>query len=325
MIKRIVLGFIVLVVVVVGGAITALALKKPASRPPSPEKLAATPARIERGKYLVEHVSGCLECHSAHESGLWGWPRKAGTEGEGGFEFDPGTGVPGRVAAQNITSDVETGIGGWTDGEVLRAFREGVSRDGSALFPQMPYKQFRHMGDEDAFSILAYIRTVPARKKVSHRAQLDFPVNLLVKLEPQPLDGPVAAPQPSDGVAYGRYMTTIAGCSDCHTPMEKGKPIESLTFAGGFEFKVAGIHAVSANITPDKETGIGNITREAFIGRFKAFDGAEPQQAPPTRNTIMPWGAYAGMTEQDLGAIYDYLRTLTPIVHKVNHFPSAPN
>lgn len=83
---------------------------------------------------------------------------------------------------------------------------------------------------------------------------------------------------------------------------------------------------ITPNLTPAPSTFIGRATREEFIGRFKAFDGIAPESAPVApkgRNTVMPWLAYSGMTEEDLGAIYDYLRTLPPVEHQVNAFPDA--
>jgi len=156
---KIVGGIVLAVVALAVGCISWLALRKPASRPASTEKIEATPARVARGEYLVEHVSDCLGCHSDHLD-TFGYPVKPGTEGQGGFIFDRNLGFPGVVAAQNITSDPADGLGNWTDGEVLRAIREGVDRKGDALFPMMPYQHLRHMSDDDAKAVVAYLRTL---------------------------------------------------------------------------------------------------------------------------------------------------------------------
>src|SRR5437870_5810893 len=106
-----VLGGIVLVVLaLVAGALTWLTMKKPAARTPSAEKVQATPERLARGKYLAEHVSSCVDCHSDHLT-TYGFPVKPGSIGQGGFVFDKNIGFPGVVAAQNITPDRETGLG----------------------------------------------------------------------------------------------------------------------------------------------------------------------------------------------------------------------
>jgi len=324
-----VLGGIVLVVVVLLlGALIWLTLKKPASRPASAAKVEATPARLARGKYLVENVSNCVDCHSDHLE-TYAFPIKPGTEGQGGYVFDKNIGFPGVVAAQNITPDPETGLGKWSDGEVLRAIREGVDREGKALFPMMPYQHFRYMSDEDANSVVAYIRTLkPIRNQVPEK-HLDFPVNYIAKFIPKPLDGPVAPPDPSDRLEYGHYLTRIGGCYECHTPhIEKGGIDESRPFAGGWEMKGPWGRVVTANLTPAPHTFMGQATKEQFIGRFRAFAGLTAETSPaaaPGRNTVMPWLGFSHMTDEDLGAIYDYLKTVKADPAVVNAFPDAKN
>ena len=130
------------------------------------------------------------------------------------------------------------------------------------------------------------------------------------------------APQTSDRVAYGEYITNAAACYDCHTPFDdQSAGVRTREFAGGNAFKLPGGGIVrTANITPDADTGIGTWTEQQFVDKFKAFDGA-PQRtltaAEQRENTWMPWTAYAGMTREDLGAMYAYLRTLKPIVNRV--------
>jgi hypothetical protein len=231
------------------------------------------------------------------------------------------------VAAQNITPDPETGLGKWTDGEILRAIREGVDRNGDALFPMMPYMHLRTMCDEDAKSVVVYLRALkPVRNQVAGK-HIDFPVNLFIKFAPKPLDGPVSAPDPNNSVAYGKYLTTIGGCYECHTPHDdKNGLIADKPFAGGWEMRGPWGRVVTANLTPHPDTYIGQATKEAFIGRFRAFASFDPKAAPttpPGRNTVMPWLAFAQMTDHDLGAIYDYLKTVKPIENKVKTFPDA--
>jgi cytochrome c553 len=128
-------------------------------------------------------------------------------------------------------------------------------------------------------------------------------------------------------VAYGRYLSMIASCADCHTPAEKGEPVPGMDYAGGFEFKFPGGTVRSLNITPDPETGIGIWTKEDFVARFKAFADSASQNVPVTMNefnTPMPWIMYAGMSDEDLGAIYTYLRTLKPVKNQVEKFTANP-
>ena len=323
---KIVGGVVLVVIALVGGGLAWLAMRKPAQHPASAEKIEATPARMARGEYLVLHVTDCLGCHSDHNL-TFGLPLKPGTEGQGGYVFDKNIGFPGTVAAQNITSDPETGLGRWTDGEILRAMREGIDNKGDALFPMMPYVHMRLLSDEDAKSIVVYLRTLkPIRNQVADK-HLDFPVNLIVKFIPKPLDGPVSAPDPSDTLKYGEYLSRIGGCYECHTPHEeKGGLIEAGAFSGGWEMKGPWGRNFTANLTPHPDTFIGRATKAEFIGRFRAFASLDPSNSPACpkgRNTVMPWLSYSKMTDQDLGAIYDYLRTVKPIANKVNTFPDA--
>jgi cytochrome c553 len=315
-------------VVLVVGALGWLALRSPASRPASTETVVRTPERLARGKYLVEHLSECMSCHSDHDYDKFGAPVKAGSAGAGGFPFDQKLGVPGVVCAQNLTPDEETGKGRWSDGDLMRAIREGVSRDGHALFPMMQYRYFRSMSDEDVRSVVAYLRTLPPVRNAIPPTKLDFPVNLLVKFMPEPVDHPIETPDDAkDHLAYGRYLTTIGICRECHSPHDKnGQILPGREFSGGWDMKVGPIRVVTANITPHRDTFVGQATREQFIARFKSFESvaAAPPPAPRGRNTLMPWLAYSGLTEKDLGAIYDYLKTLPPVENHVESFPDAP-
>jgi hypothetical protein len=254
-------------------------------------------------------------------------PVKPGTEGQGGFPFGGEFGVPGLVCSQNITPDNEFGIGLWSDDEVMRAIREGVDRSGNALFPVMPYMHLAYMSDEDARSVVVYLRTLkPIHRSVPARS-IDFPVNLLVKFVPKPITRPVPDPDPNDRVRYGAYLARVGGCIECHSPHDdKGRLIESRLFSGGWTMIGPWGRNVTPNLTPAKNAYLGRNTREEFIGRFRAFSSMDASNAPPAgkgRNTIMPWMALSRMTDHDLGAIYDYLKTLEPIDNPVNPFPDA--
>jgi mono/diheme cytochrome c family protein len=316
-------------VALAGAAVAVLALKPPAMRPASTEAIQATPERLARGEYLVHHVADCLGCHSDHDYERFAMPVKPGTEGMGGFPFDARFGVPGLVCAQNITSDKETGKGAWTDGEIMRAFREGVSKDGHALFPMMPYEYYRSMSDEDARAVTVFLRTLAPVHSPTPERRLAFPVNLLIKLAPAPLDHPIETPSDEkDHLGYGKYLTTLSGCMECHTPHDdKGQRVPGREGAGGWVLKGPWGTVVTANITPHPATFVGSATREQFVSRFKAFAGLTAATAPrthPGSNTVMPWIAFGGMTEKDLGAIFDYLRTMPPIENKVEPFSQDP-
>ncbi len=312
-----------IVIVLAGGGLAYLFTAFPKVSDAPDMKVAATPELIERGRYLANHVSVCIDCHSTRDWSFYSGPIASGTEGKGGEKFDKETaGVPGTIFAPNITP---ANLGKWTDGEIYRAITSGVNKDGDALFPIMPYPAYSKMDPEDVKAIIAYIRTMHPIEGEYPRHDLNFPLNLIVRTipgDPQPMK----IPAKEDVINYGKYITTIAACGDCHTPAEKGTPIEGMEFAGGFEFKAAIGTIRSANITPDKQTGIGSWTEDMFVARFKAYQNQETgahKWMPGTPQTVMPWTMYAGMEDYDLRAIYKYLLTLKPVNHPVNKFSAA--
>src|SRR5215470_17323185 len=220
--KRIlkVLGIAVLALVVLAGAGLAFLVKKrPAQRPAPSVTVARTPERVARGEYLAKHVVMCAECHSPHLKDRYAFPAILSRPLQGDTFFTRDDGFPGVLAAPNLTPDAEAGIGAWTDGELLRAMREGVDKNGQTMFPMMPYPFYRSLSDEDAEAVIAYLRSVPPSKNETPRRELPFLLSLLIKSAPQPLDGPVPPPRREDPVAYGKYLATVAGCLSCHTPV----------------------------------------------------------------------------------------------------------
>src|SRR3954471_6394697 len=203
----------VVVCVAVAGA-SYMVFRSPAMAPPPDVKVQMTPERIARGKYIFT-LSDCSGCHSGRDFSRFDGPVIESQRGQG-VEFPKEMGLPGRIASRNITMDVETGIGGWTDGEKIRAIREGISRDGTMLFPMMPYERFRQMSDEDVMSLVAYLNTLAPVKHKVERSQVDFPVSILMRSAPQPA-GAVPQPDRSNRLRYGGYLAGLAGCAGCHT------------------------------------------------------------------------------------------------------------
>lgn len=315
-----------LLVAVLAAAAGYVLAAEPDLRPPAAEKIEPTPERLERGRYLAVHVLSCFDCHTERDWSRYGGPN-VGPMGAGGHCFTPEDGFPGTICSPNITPDRETGIGTWTDGEILRAIREGVDRHGNALYPRMPYLEYRHLSDEDSHSVVAYLRSIPAVRQPMPETRITFPASFFIKRLPKPLDGPVPKPDEKDRIVYGRYLAEISGCKSCHTPVNRRQePIEELAFSGGHEF-TGPFGTVRASNLTFHETGMGARTREEFIGIFKAFSDVEAVAVPidPRDNTVMPWFALAGMSEADLGAIYDYLRTVPAIENRVERRPgNAP-
>jgi mono/diheme cytochrome c family protein len=316
----------ILATMILGAAL--LAAKGPSLRAAPSLQIERTEERIARGRYLAEHVMDCVGCHSDHEWSRFSSPVKPSSMLAGGFIFDEKYGIPGRVAAQNLTPDPETGKGRWTDGELVRAIREGVSRDGRALFPMMPYEAYRQMADDDVEAIVAYLRTVPPVKNVIPPSEIAFPVNLFINFVPRPIDRPISRPnEKSDPIAYQRYLVALSGCRDCHSPHDNhGKILPGQDYTGGWDLVGPWGRVVTPNLTPDPETFVGRASKQEFVARFKAFETFTATSAPtadPNRNTVMPWIAFAGMRESDLGAIYDFLKQLPPVKHNVVVYPNA--
>ncbi len=295
----------------------------PDVNPPTNEKVEITPARLARGEYLAKHVTICMDCHSERDWSKFSGPPKLETWGMGGDKFSEEIGFPGTLYAKNITP---AGIGDWTDGELIRAITCGVNKDGDAFFPLMPYLNYNHLTKEDLYSIIAYIRSLKPIENEVPEGSLNFPLNFIVKTIPPKSFNPSPEPDKNDPVKYGEYITKLAACFDCHTQQVKGEYIMEKAFAGGSEFNFPGGVVRSANLTPDAATGIGNWTKDQFIARFKIMNPDSNVIASTSMtdfNTAMPWTMYAGMTDEDLGSIYEYLRTVKPIRNAVTKF--TPN
>jgi len=148
----------------------------------------------------------------------------------------------------------------------------------------------------------------------------------MIKGVPQPA-GQVPTPDRSNRLAYGKYLVTIGGCSDCHTPLKRGQPVEEQAFAGGRVFATNVGTVVSANITPDMETGIGKWSEEFFLKKFYDYkdyvEHGPPQIQSPKSFTLMPWLSFSQLPSDDLGAIYTYLKTLKPVHNAVETHPGA--
>ena len=285
----------------------------PRARPLTARKFESTPARLARGSYLVNSVTDCMACHAQHDWTAHDAPVLSNTLGAG-QDFNLLKGLPGQVYAPNITPDPETGAGAWTDDQLARAIREGVGHDGRALFPFMPYQDLRILSDEDLASIIVYLRSLPPVHKQWPQTKLIFPVNYLIRTVPQPLENPVPQPDLSTPEKLGAYLVGIAGCTDCHTPQDgHGQPLPGMYLAGGFVFEGPWGRVASANITPDP-SGIGYYGEALFLevmrtGYVKARK----------LSSIMPFGAFKNLTDDDLKAIFAYLRTVKPVHHRVDN------
>jgi mono/diheme cytochrome c family protein len=317
-ITKVVLAIPALVAMLAVGVLAVLFLRFPAVGPPPEVDVAGTPEQVARGRYLAHHVTVCVDCHSQRDWSRFSAPVDPRTLGGGGQGPTRAEGFPGEVPVPNITP---AGLAEWSDGEVMRAMTSGVARDGRPLFPMMPYPVYAHLSRPDAEAIVAYLRTLPPVPGEAGERELDFPLNLIVRTMPREAALRESTPAPGDP-AYGAYLVTVAGCRFCHTRQDAGNEVPGMAFAGGHEFPLPSGVVVSANITPDPVTGIGGWSREAFVARFRAFAQGAPAVGPDDPNTAMPWTQYAGMTDEDLGAIYDHLRTVAPVRNAVEKWPA---
>jgi mono/diheme cytochrome c family protein len=283
----------------------------PKARPLTDRTFERTPQRLERGHYIATALSGCVYCHSPHDWNAPGHPIVASMLGAGGVL--PFANLPGRIVGPNLTPDPETGAGRWTDDQFARAIREGVGHDGRALFPMMPYPHYRNMSDEDLASVVVFFRSLPPVRNALPPTEIIFPAKYLIRSVPQPVTSPVPEPDKSDRVKYGAHLVDQAGCTDCHTPQVRGQPLPGMEFAGGFTFPGPWGTVAAANITPDP-SGISYYDESLFLDMMHNGQVKAHQLSP-----IMPVMIYKNMTDDDLKAIFAFLRTLKPVKHRVEN------
>lgn len=266
--------------------------------------IAADEALLERGSYLVETITACGNCHSPKD------PQTGdvidGMDYAGSFMIREENFT---AYAPNITMDVETGIGGWTDEEIITAIRDGFRPNGTLVRPPMPVPFYRGISDYDARAIVAYLRTLnPVRNKVAEpEYRMALPQNY------GPPVGVVPEVSKDDPIVYGKYVThTLGHCTGCHTPRDKGKLDFSRTNLGGRIFDNIyglGFVAVSMNITPHPIAGIGEWN-DAEVKRA-ITDGVSRNGRSLAR--VMGFPYYANLNDEDLDAIVTYLRSLPPL------------
>lgn len=251
---------------------------------------------VERGRYLVETIAGCGNCHTP----LGPNGPLPGRHLAGGLVMDEGV---FRAVTPNITPDPATGIGGWSAAQLVRAIREGIRPDGTLIGPPMPFAFYRDLADDDLAAMVAYLRTVPAVVSDTPPSTYSFPL--------PPAYGPpvtsVKAPDRADKVAYGAYLAGPVGhCMECHTPLlPNGQRDMARLGWGQAQFRGPWGVSVSADLTPSHlgQWSDAEIVRAITHGISR--DGR--QLFPP-----MGFAYYAGVSQDDLGAIVAYLRTLPP-------------
>jgi mono/diheme cytochrome c family protein len=264
-------------------------------------------ATLEQGRYLVESVTICFECHSERDFSKPGWPIPPGRVGSGRILW--GEASPNQVIAPNITPDVATGIGEWSDEEIVRAIKDGIGKNGRLLNPEMPSRYFHSLGDDEILSIVLYLRSIPpVRNQLPEIAKY-----VPGKHPPTVAMDSIRLTKLSTMVTRVAHLVRLAGCETCHTPTNEEGFIPGLEFAGGKVFRHGNQAAASSNLTPDP-SGIGYYDESLFLKVIRT--GRVGVRA---MNSAMPWHFYRNLTDADLKAIFAYLQALPPVKHNVDN------
>jgi mono/diheme cytochrome c family protein len=257
---------------------------------------------LERGDYLVNGIANCGNCHSPQlPDGTLSGPALSG--GKALF-------APGIIAyPPNLTPDPETGLGKWTEAQIVTALREGHTPEGEILRPPMPIPFYRGISDRDAHAIAVHLRSLAPVKNQVLPSEYSVPT-------PSGYGGPVGAisdPDPTDKVGYGRYLVQLGHCMLCHTPRDaNGRPdAEHRNGAGGAVLRGVFGEIVTPNITPDVKSGIGSWTNRQI--KDALTKGTRPDGS--SLASPMPWRYLATMHDEDIDAIVAYLHTLTPVAN----------
>ena len=278
---------------------------KPTPKPAPTAK--ADPALVARGKYLA-NVLACNLCHTPMG------PRGPIMEKAwaGGFRMKEKF---GEWVSPNITPDVKTGIGGWSDAEIIAAVRTGVRKDGTKLKPIMPYPFYSQMTDEDAKALVTYLRALKPIENKVERVELKIPH--------------IPAPPAKDYKGkQGEYLATIMHCAACHVPTDKtGMPDMKRAFAGGMKFELPPQmgtgHLYAPNISSDTKTGIGKWTVAQIATSIKAM--TRPNGKPIMPPMAMYAAFWSKMTDEDVTAVATFIKGLPPQVNKVPPSTFKPN
>ena len=285
------------------------AIPQPAARALVDRSYTHTPEREARGGYLVNGVLQCFICHSERDWSQPGAPPRAGREGAGVVVRDDGT---RRLVAPNLTPDDATGIGRFSDDMLARAIREGIGHDGRLLHPQMWYGSFRMLSDEDLAAVIVYLRSRPAVHNPLPATLLDDDERRRYAGRPRPLTAPVPDPPQATPVERGRYLVEVADCMGCHTSWYSAR--NPGMYAGGNPIE-RGEHTVfSSNITPHP-SGLA-VDADGFVTLIRTGKAG-------LTHPVMPWVAFATLTDSDLRAMHAALTTLHPVAHFIGNVGAA--
>lgn len=268
-------------------------------------------AAIENGsgKYLTA-AAGCLTCHTALE--------KEAIPFAGGHPLKTPFGI---FYTPNITPDLKTGIGSWSEADFLRALKQGLRPDGSHYFPAFPYPSYARMTDEDALRIFGYLKTLEPVSLKNREHEVSAPFSWrwlqwgwkLLFFDPSPDNAPLKA---TAEVTRGEYLTNALGhCGECHTPRNfLGGPRNSVAFSGVEKGQPGG---EVSNITPDKQTGIGDWTKGDIVSFLQTGLKPDYDDVQGSMEDVIRHGT-SKLTPEDRAAIAAYLLALKPVQHKTS-------
>lgn len=273
---------------------------------------AAAPRRaaadVARGKYVFGAAGGC-GCHTETK----------GPVNAGGRRYD---GPFGTVYSTNITPDPETGIGRWTDEEVVTAIRAGRRPNGERLLPVHPYPVFNGMAAEDLRALVAYLRTLPPVRRANRPRRITVPFFESVFLPAwlaafSPRERPPAA-APTGGPDRGEYLVrAVAHCGECHTPRTLTMAPDTARFLAGTPNGPE--NSSVPNITPDRDTGIGTWSEQDIAWYLRTGNRPDGDVAGGLMGEVIQGttAGYKDLTRDDLAAIARYLKSIPAVRNRV--------
>ena len=262
---------------------------------------------IARGKYVFGATGGC-GCHTVPKQ-----PANAG-----GRRYD---GPFGTVYSTNITPDRETGIGSWTDEQIITAIRLGRRPNGERLIPVHPYTTFNGMIADDLQALVAFLRTVPAVKQANQPKKISVPMFESVFLPAwlaafAPKETPPTS-APTSGTARGEYLVRAVGhCGECHTPRTMTMATDNSRFLAGNPKGPEDSEV--PNITPDKTTGL-RWTEEEIADYLATGNKPDGDVAGGLMGEVIDGtlAGYKDLTKADRLAIARYLKTIPAVKNKI--------
>jgi mono/diheme cytochrome c family protein len=267
----------------------------------------SNPQSFERGKNIAFNI--CAGCHYNEKAGKFT-----------GRSLNDLPKIAGHLYSANLTQSKTNGIPPqYTDAELFYLLKTGISKSGKF----MPYMMRPMMADEDINDIIIYLRSddpaVAAADTTIGKTHINFigKAGIRFASKPQPYNKGVPGPDENNPVEYGRYLVAVIGCYHCHSKKVLGlnylDPEKTKGYLqGGIKLKDPdGNRLYGPNLTPDKETGIGNFTEQDF--KKAVQEGITPSG----KKLSPPMGKFKSLTEKQVHALYTYLMSLKPVHHEV--------